>query len=312
MALPIWTMRGRVADPDPTGKTGPEDAASPAGSGPFRIWGIVNITPDSFSDGGRHFSTDAAVDHALRLEAEGASVLDLGGASSRPGASEVSAAEEKDRVMPVLETLLRRAAPKGDGGSGGAGEGGRALLSVDTWRAEVADAALAAGADVINDISACAWEPALREVAASHDAGYVLMHCQGRPGTMQAAPRYDDVVDEVRAFFEREMRALTAAGLRETNILLDPGIGFGKTAEHNRALLAGTERLLSLGRPLLLGVSRKSLFGDLLGLPIDERGEATAVCTALMAARGVTHHRVHDVASARRALALVRLFAPAE
>jgi dihydropteroate synthase len=183
---------------------------------------------------------------------------------------------------------------------------------VDTWRAGTARAALEAGADILNDISACAWDPALRETAAALRPGYVLMHCMPgtRPGTMQDAPRYGDVVGEVLRFFEENMALMVKAGLPESHIMLDPGIGFGKTVEHNCALLAGMERLNSLGRPILLGVSNKSLFGHLLGLGVAERGEATRICTSLLAARGICHHRVHDVTSARQALSLVEHFTP--
>lgn len=320
-ARPRWTIRGRIVDPAPSVSAGAQ-IANPAA--PYWIWGIVNVTPDSFSDGGRYAAPEAALTHARALAAQGAAVLDIGGASSRPGAPTVDAAEEAARVMPVLRALLaERAAPgsTGSDNSGGAtdsaplasppGSGlSLPLISADTWRADVAEAALDAGADIINDISACAWEPRLAELVAERRPGYVLMHCQGRPEHMQDAPRYADVVDEVAAFFERRMAALVRAGLPETNIVLDPGIGFGKTLEHNLALLAGTGRLRALGRPLLMGLSRKSLFGELFGLPLAERGEVTAVGTALMAERGYVHHRVHDAAAARRALALVRAVGP--
>lgn len=218
-----------------------------------------------------------------------------------PVRADVSAEEEIRRVLPVLSSLLReREAPPAAGGM----RQGFPLISVDTWRAAVARAVLEAGADIINDISAFAWEPDMLEAVAAHRPGYVLMHCQGRPGTMQDAPAYANVTDEVLAFFEERMDALVRAGLPEEHILLDPGIGFGKRLEHNLALLRGMERLFSLGRPVLLGISQKSMFGDLLGLDRTERGEATDIVTALMAARGVAHHRVHDVASAVQALRL--------
>lgn len=308
---PPWTIRGGVVDPAPPASGGAH-AANPAA--PYWVWGIVNVTPDSFSDGGRHATPETALAHARALAAQGAAVLDIGGASSQPGAPEVDSAEEAARVMPVVRALL---AERALAGTAGAADSTpplspviAPLISVDTWRADVAEAALDAGADIINDISACAWEPRLAELVAARRPGYVLMHCQGRPGHMQDAPRYADVVDEVMAFFERRMAALVRAGLPETNIVLDPGIGFGKTLEHNLSLLAGTERLRGLGRPLLLGLSRKSLFGEMFGLPLAERGEVTAVATALMAERGYFHHRVHDVAAARRALALVRAVGP--
>lgn len=297
----------------------PADSPSCTGmTAPFFIWGIVNVTPDSFHDGGSHPTPASALIHAHRLAEQGADVLDIGGASSRPGAEDVSVTGELSRVLPVARALLAERDERRPGKTAGEGTGpavasgtwGRPLVSVDTWRADVAEAVLQAGANIINDISACAWEPRLRDVVAEYKPGYVLMHCQGRPGHMQDAPRYAQVVDEVVAFFERNMAGLVGAGLPESNIVLDPGIGFGKSVEHNLALLAATERLLGLGRPLLLGVSHKSLFGDLLGLPKDARGEATQVCTALMAARGYRHHRVHDVEATRRTLSLVRAVSP--
>ncbi len=300
---PVWTIRGGIVDPAPPLS---ENTTSFNSVAPYRIWGIVNVTPDSFYDGGRHPTPETALAHARALTAQGAAVLDVGGASSRPGSVDVDADEEAARVLPVVRGLLtdRKAA------GGASGSAPFPLISVDTWRADVAEAVLEAGADILNDISACAWEPRLAEVVAARRPGYVLMHCRGRPGHMQDAPRYADVVDEVAAFFERRMAALIRAGLPETNIVLDPGIGFGKTLEHNLALLARTERLLELGRPLLLGLSNKSLFGDLFGLGRDERGDCTAVCTVLLAERGYLHHRVHDVAAARRALTLVRAVGP--
>jgi dihydropteroate synthase len=304
----VWMLRHGAFSPVSPEKQGGTPSR-------FTLWGVVNVTPDSFFDGGRHNSPEEAVRHAVKLASEGARVLDLGGASSRPGAEDVPAGEEARRVMPVLRRLmgLRDAAP-----SPRSLESLRlpadTLFSVDTWRASVAAQALEAGADIVNDISACSWEPGLMETVAHFKPGYVLMHCLPgtTPGTMQAAPSYADVVDDVRAFFEAKMAELVKAGLPEEHIMLDPGIGFGKTAEHNCALLSGMERLHTLGRPILLGVSNKSLFGALLGLGVEERGEATRICTALLAARGVTHHRVHDVRAARQALVLTEHFTPLE
>lgn len=295
------------------GAFSPVSAEKQGGTPPrFTLWGVVNVTPDSFFDGGEHDSTESALAHALKLAADGARILDLGGASSRPGAEDVPEAEETRRVLPLVQELvkLREQARKEPGT--GAALPAETLISVDTWRAGTARAALEAGADILNDISACAWDPALRETAAALRPGYVLMHCMPgtRPGTMQDSPRYGDVVSEVLRFFEENMALMVKAGLPESHIMLDPGIGFGKTVEHNCALLAGMERLNELGRPILLGVSNKSLFGHLLGLGVSERGEATRICTSLLAARGICHHRVHDVTSARRALCLVEHFTP--
>ena len=302
----VWMLRH--------GAFGPVSAEKQGGTPPrFTLWGVVNVTPDSFFDGGEHFSREASLAHALKLASEGARILDIGGASSRPGAEEVPEREETGRVLPLVRELaaLRKEAQE-------AAPGRPALLppdtliSVDTWRAGTARAALEAGADILNDISACSWDPALLEAAAEFKPGYVLMHCLPgtTPETMQDAPRYGDVVAEVLRFFERHMERLVRAGLPESHIMLDPGIGFGKTTEHNCAILAGMERLEALGRPILLGVSNKSLFGRLLGLGVAERGEATRICTSLLAARGICHHRVHDVTSARRALTLVENFTP--
>ena len=271
----------------------------------FTLWGVDNVTPDSFYDGGMHSSPETAIEHALKLISDGARVLDIGGASSRPGADDVPAEQEQRRVLPLLRELIRRRGKDSQVPH-------ETLFSIDTWRASVAEAALQAGVDIINDISACAWEPQLLDIIAAYKPGYVLMHCLpgATPGTMQEAPFYDDVVAEVARFFEERMNILVKAGLPEDHIILDPGIGFGKTPEHNCSLLAHMDRFQALGRPLLLGISNKSLFGALLGLPVDRRGEATRICTALLAARGVTHHRVHDVAAARQALVLTEHFTP--
>ncbi|MBO6170549.1 MAG: dihydropteroate synthase, partial [Desulfovibrio sp.] len=185
-----------------------------------------------------------------------------------------------------------------------------AVVSVDTYHAATAAAALDMGATVINDISGCSFDPGLADVLAQYRPGYVLTHSQGRPTTMQDAPRYDDVRRDVREFFERGLARLVRAGLPEDRIALDPGIGFGKTMQHNLELLAHPEDWLSLGRPVLMGLSRKSLFGGLLGLPPQQRGTATAVATALLGVRGVFWHRVHDVAAARQALTVASALSP--
>jgi len=263
------------------------------GPAPFLLAGIVNATPDSFYDGGRHESAAAAVSQGLRLAAEGAHILDIGGESTRPGAPAVSEEDELARVIPVLGALAAAfdqeqnpAAP---------------VLAVDTYKAKVAAAALAAGAQIVNDISACRFEPELLEVIAQHRPGYVLMHSLGKPGTMQQNPSYGDVVDDITAFFEERLAILTGAGLPEANIVLDPGIGFGKLLEHNVAILRGVERFGRLGRPVYMGLSNKSVWGMLLGLGPQERQHATAVATALLTARGVLVHRVHEVGLARQA-----------
>lgn len=274
-ARPVWRVLGGRALP---------------ASAPFGIMGIVNVTPDSFFDGGEHMRAEEAVAHALRLRDEGADVLDLGAESSRPGARSLSADEELRRLLPVLCRL--RAVASG------------ACISVDTYHAATADAVLRCGASIINDISGCVYDAALLDVLVQHRPGYVLMHRQGRPATMQDAPRYDDVRRDVLEFFDQMLNRLVRAGLPEDRIVLDPGIGFGKTLEHNLALLAHAEEWLAFGRPVLMGLSMKSLFGDLLGLPVSLRGTVTQTATALLWQKGVFWHRVHDVAAARQGLML--------
>lgn len=266
------------------------------GPAPFFLAGIVNVTPDSFFDGGLYQDPDAAVDQGRELAEAGAHILDVGGESTRPGAEPVPEARELARVIPVVRGLSRLPLTSLDGLSGGF-----PLISVDTYKARVADEALDAGASIVNDISACRFEPALLDVLARRRPGYVLMHSLGRPGTMQQDPRYQDVVGEILAFFEERMGALVRAGLPEDNIVLDPGIGFGKQLEHNLAILRGIERFGALGRPLYVGLSNKSLWGRLLGLEQGRRQTATAVAVGLLVARGVLAHRVHDVAGARQA-----------
>lgn len=265
------------------------------GPAPFFIAGVVNVTPDSFHDGGRHFSTEAAVAHGRRLAEEGAHILDVGGESTRPGADPVSLEEELRRVVPVVRELAGQASASPQG----------PVVSVDTYKAAVAEAALDAGAAMVNDVSACRFDPALLDVVAGRRPGYVLMHSQGEPRRMQLDPRYDDVVDDLLAFFEERLAVLVRAGLPEENVFLDPGIGFGKTLEHNLEILRRIEEFERLGRPLYLGMSNKSLWARLLDLGDAPRVSATQAGTALMAARGVVAHRVHDVALTRQTLAVV-------
>jgi len=262
---------------------------------PFCVMGIVNLAPDSFCDGGAHETPEAAVGHSLRLLEQGAHILDLGAESSRPGARELAPETEQARLLPVLRGL--RAHPQGR----------EAALSVDTYKASTARLALEAGADIINDISACAFDPELLDALVEYKPGYVLMHCRGRPADMQADPLYTNVMDEVLYFFERELTRLCAAGLPEKSIVLDPGIGFGKRLGDNTALLRGIPRLCGLGRPLLIGLSMKSFFGDLLGLAPERRGAATQIAAALSAVKGAALHRVHDVAGVLDALLLAHV-----
>jgi dihydropteroate synthase len=249
---------------------------------------VVNVTPDSFSDGGRFLDSSAAVAHARRLIDEGADILDVGGESSRPGAEPVPAARELARIMPVLEAL----------------GGGAVPLSVDTVKPEVMREAIRLGATMINDINALRSPGALAAVAAS-DAAICLMHMQGEPRTMQQSPQYADVVGEVKRYLAERAAAAIAAGIARDRIVVDPGFGFGKTVEHNRALLAGLVALADLGYPLLVGLSRKSTLGWVTGRPADQRMFASIAAAVLAAERGARILRVHDVAATRDALAVL-------
>ncbi len=252
------------------------------------VIGIVNVTPDSFSDGGRFLEPGAAVAHGRALFAEGADLLDLGAESTRPGAAPVPADEQWRRLAPVIAGLSREAPD--------------ACLAVDTASAEVAGRALEAGVAVVNDVTALR-DPAMARAVSAAGAGVVLMHMRGTPATMQADPRYADVVSEVGAFLKARRARARAAGIADEAIVLDPGIGFGKTAEHSLALLAGLDALVAIGRPVLVGVSRKSFIGHTLGgLPADQRLEGGLAATAIAVLLGARIVRTHDVAATRRAL----------
>lgn len=254
------------------------------------VMGIVNVTPDSFSDGGRHSTTEAAVAHAARLVEAGADLLDVGGESTRPGAVEVSEDEELRRVLPVVRGLAGRVGVP---------------LSIDTSKAAVAAACLEAGAHIINDVTGLTGDGRMVAVAREHGAGLVVMHMQGTPQTMQADPRYTDVVSEIRSFFQARLQALSEEGIAIESVALDPGIGFGKTARHNMEILAGLPAFLDLGRPLCLGVSRKGFLGRLLDRPVERRlaGSLAAVSFAL-GLRAVHIVRVHDVEETRDTVTL--------
>lgn len=256
----------------------------------YGVMGILNLTPDSFYDGGRHVSCEAALRQALAIRDAGADILDIGAESSRPGAQQISAREEIQRLAEVLEKI-RQMMPE-------------VIISVDTVHADTAAFALDSGAFIINDVSACRVDPELMDVLVERKPGYVLMHNKSDQQNMQSAPHYSDVCGEVMYFFERELGRLVAAGLPEDHIVLDPGIGFGKTLEHNLELLVHVEEFLKFGRPLLVGISMKSFFGELLGLPLAERSAATQTASALLWERGVYWHRVHDVRAAKSALGL--------
>lgn len=254
---------------------------------PTLVMGVVNVTPDSFSDGGLYLDPEAAVVHACELVARGADLLDIGGESTRPGAAPVSEAEELRRVIPVIERLRARVSVP---------------LSVDTCKASVAAAAVAAGAGIVNDVGTHGGDPEMAAVVARSGAGYIAMHMQGTPATMQVAPHYDDVVGEVGGFLATALRALERAGVGRDQVVLDPGIGFGKALEHNLELLARLGAFRELGRPLVLGVSRKSFIGRLLGTPVADRLPGSLAATCLAVTAGVAVIRTHDVAETCQAV----------
>ena len=257
---------------------------------PYAVMGIVNVTPDSFSDGGAFDDALAAVAHARRLAGEGAVLLDVGGESTRPGAAPVPAEEERERVLPVVEGI--------------AGLGLPVQISIDTMKLDVAEPAVAAGASYVNDVSAFRHDPALAGLVADRGLDCCLMHMLGEPRTMQREPRYEDVVSEVKAFLEERLAFAVAAGVGEEHIHLDPGIGFGKTLEHNLELLRRLGELAALGRPLVVGTSRKSFLGRITGRDVTERATATAASCVLAYERGARIFRVHDVAPVADALAV--------
>ncbi len=244
------------------------------------IMGVVNVTPDSFFDGGRYLDAAAAVAHAVQLVEEGADLLDVGAESTRPGADIVNEAEECRRAIPVVTAVAKAVTVP---------------ISIDTSKAAVARAALDAGAVLVNDVTALRGDPGMADVVARTGAGIILMHMQGTPRTMQQAPRYDDVVGEIFAFFEERIRFAMAQGIIRRQIILDPGIGFGKLLVHNLTLLAQLRRFVQLECPLLVGVSRKTFLGQLVDRPVQERQWATAAAVAMAVDRGAGILRVHDV-----------------
>tara|TARA_B100002049_G_scaffold189223_1_gene146162 strand:- start:565 stop:1401 length:837 start_codon:yes stop_codon:yes gene_type:complete len=254
---------------------------------PMVVMGVVNTTPDSFSDGGHFLDTDMATDHGLRLADEGAEIIDIGGESTRPGSEPVSATEELRRVVPVIERLAKRCG---------------VVISIDTQKPAVARAALDAGASIVNDIAANRESPEMWQIVAEAKAGYICMHMQGTPQTMQAEPHYDDVLREVGDFFSERLARLAEQGVSGEQVALDPGIGFGKELKHNIKLLSGIHELIMSGRPLLIGASRKSFIGKLLGTPSNERLPASLACAACAAAKGAHVVRVHDVAETVQAV----------
>ncbi len=282
----------------------------------YRLMGILNVTPDSFSDGGRFLAPEPAIEHGSRLIAEGADIVDVGGESTRPGAEPVGVDEERSRVQPVIEGL--------------AAARGSAQISIDTSKAAVAQVALAAGASLVNDVTALRADPEMAGVVADSGAECCLMHMHGEPRTMQADPRYGDVVDEVKAFLEERLAFAVGEGVSERRVLIDPGIGFGKTIEHNLELLSRLDELLTLGRPIVIGTSRKRFLGQIVSEALAARdaaapagaratGEDSATVSVLDVAarlggtvasnvlaleRGASVFRVHDVAAVGEALAV--------
>jgi dihydropteroate synthase len=253
-----------------------------------RLMGVVNVTPDSFSDGGLYLEPEAAIAHGAQLAEEGADILDVGGESTRPGAAEVPVEEELARIEPVVSDLA------------GLGH----TVSIDTSKATVARAALDAGAAIVNDITALRGDPEMAGLCAERKAGLILMHMQGNPRTMQDDPRYGDVVDDVRAFLAERLEAALGAGVEEGNVWLDPGIGFGKTLEHNLELLRRLGELRDLGRPLVVGTSRKSFIGKIDGSEAGDRIGGTIASSVWAAAEGADVLRVHDVAETAQAMAV--------
>jgi dihydropteroate synthase len=253
-----------------------------------KLMGVVNVTPDSFSDGGLFLEPEAAIAHGAQLAEEGAEILDVGGESTRPGAAEVPVDEETARTAPVVSDLA------------GLGH----TVSIDTSKTAVARAALDAGATILNDVTALRGDPEIAGLCAERDAGLILMHMQGNPRTMQDEPRYEDVVEDVRAFLAGRLEAALAAGVAEERVWLDPGIGFGKTLEHNLELLRRLGELRELGRPLVVGTSRKSFIGKIDGSEAGDRIGGTIASSVWAAAEGADVFRVHDVAEAAQAMAV--------
>ncbi|PPC95099.1 MAG: dihydropteroate synthase [Methylotenera sp.] len=258
------------------------------------VMGIVNVTPDSFSDGGKYASIDLAVAHALQLVAEGADILDIGGESTRPGAMPVALEDELKRVIPVIQALKKVC---------------QVPLSIDTYKPEVMRQAIAAGADIVNDVNAL-QAPGALEIVADSNAGVCLMHMQGTPHTMQQDPQYDDVVHEVKTFLEARLHAALAHGIAKERITLDPGFGFGKRTVHNIALIQQLEQLTALGRPLLVGLSRKSVLGAITGNDEQQRLYAGIAASVISAMKGAKILRVHDVKATVDALKIVAAVQP--
>ena len=251
------------------------------------IMGVLNVTPDSFSDGGLYLEHERAIAHGLELVEAGADIVDVGGESTRPGADPVPAEEELRRVIPVIEGIKRES---------------NVMISIDTYKAQVAEAALAAGAGMVNDISALRFDEGMIDVLVQYDIPVVLMHMQGRPRTMQENPRYNDVVSDILQFLQERIAAATAGGIPKERLIIDPGIGFGKLLQHNLEILRRLDELRALGRPILIGPSRKSFIGRLTAAPVEERLPGTIASVTLGIAKGADIVRVHDVQEVKQAV----------
>lgn len=255
------------------------------------IMGILNVTPDSFSDGGRFFSLDAAIERAQEMEREGADIIDIGGESTRPDAPAVGAAQELDRVVPVIEALSRRI---------------QVPISIDTYKAEVARAACAAGAEIVNDVTGLMFDPDMARVTAEADAGVVVMHTRGMPDTMQADTGYDDLMSDVKRYLEQSVALARKAGIADGRIVVDPGLGFGKSVQGNLELIKRLAEFRELGFPILVGPSRKSFVGAVTGRGGGERIFGTAAAVAMSVAHGASIIRVHDVAAMKDVAVMAR------
>ncbi|HMB31213.1 MAG TPA: dihydropteroate synthase [Desulfohalobiaceae bacterium] len=262
------------------------------GPAPFFVIGILNVTPDSFYDGGEYYDREDGIQRAINMFQQGADIVDIGGESTRPFSQPLDLNNELERILPVVSSLLDK-----DPGL---------CLSVDTYKAQVAQKALEAGVSIINDVSAYSFDPDLKDILVQYQPGYVLMHSQGKPENMQNAPRYKDIVQELLIFFEHHLNDLVRAGLPEENIVIDPGIGFGKTLEHNLTILQEIERLMVFGRPIYIGLSNKSMWEHLLALSTKMRKTASQVATSIMAGKGVCCHRVHEVEETIWTLTIVK------
>ncbi len=254
------------------------------------IMGVLNLTPDSFFDGRRFPEPEAAVQHAFRMEAEGADIIDLGGESTRPGAQAVPLKEEFRRVLPVLKRLSGRL---------------KVPISIDTYKSEVAERCIQCGAEMVNDISGLYFDPRMKEIVARHQVPVIVMHMKGTPRDMQKDPQYRDLIGEILSFFRESISRADAAGVPADKIIIDPGIGFGKSFAHNLDILKGLESFKVLGKPIMVGVSRKSFLGKILDLPVDERLEGSIAAALYAVLRGANIVRVHDVAATVRALRTV-------